>query len=55
MECTYNKIKIMNEKYSEYDLKCSYVIFPDDGTDKNYLMDKLIIKMKMKINQDKSK
>lgn len=22
MECVYNKIKIMNEKYSEYDLKC---------------------------------
>ncbi|ADK15969.1 MULTISPECIES: response regulator transcription factor [Clostridium] len=53
MECVYNKIKIMNEKYSEYDLKCSYVIFPDDGTDKNYLMNKLNIKMKMKINKEK--
>lgn len=53
MECAYNKIKIMNEKYSEYDLKCSYVIFPDDGTDKNYLMDKLNIKMKMKINKER--
>ncbi|RMD00031.1 response regulator [Clostridium autoethanogenum] len=53
MECAYNKIKIMNEKYSEYDLKCSYVIFPDDGTDKNYLMNKLNIKMKMKINKER--
>ncbi|OBR90343.1 MULTISPECIES: response regulator transcription factor [Clostridium] len=53
MECAYNKIKIMNEKYSEYDLKCSYVIFPDDGTDKDYLMDKLNIKMKMKINKER--
>lgn len=54
MEYVYSKIKIMNEKYSEYDLKCSYVIFPDDGTDKNYLMDKLNIKMKMKINKEKN-
>ena len=54
MEYVYSKIKIMNEKYSEYDLKCSYVIFPDDGTDKNYLMDKLNIKIKMKINKEKN-
>ncbi|OAA91968.1 response regulator transcription factor [Clostridium ljungdahlii] len=53
MEYVYSGIKIMNEKYSEYDLKCSYVIFPDDGTDKNYLMNKLNIKMKVKINKEK--
>lgn len=53
IENIYSKIKVMNQKYGEYDLQCSYVIFPDDGTDKNYLMDKLTIKMKTKISKNR--
>lgn len=53
IENIYSKIKVMNQKYGEYDLQYSYVIFPDDGTDKNYLMDKLTIKMKTKISKNR--
>ena len=46
----YNRIRSVDEKYSEYHLECSYVVFPDDGKDKPQLLDKLTSNMKDKLN-----
>ncbi|MEY8001019.1 response regulator transcription factor [Clostridium sp. Mt-5] len=47
----YNKIKAIDEKYSEYHIEYSYVTFPDDGKDKDQLLDKLTSNIKIKINK----
>ena len=46
----YNRIKSIDEKYSEYHLEYSYVVFPDDGKDKSQLLDKLTSNMKNKMD-----
>ncbi|MHC6180537.1 response regulator transcription factor [Clostridium sp. JNZ X4-2] len=47
----YNKIKEIDGKYSEYHIEYSYVTFPDDGKDKDQLLDKLTSNIKIKINK----
>ncbi|WP_446897355.1 response regulator [Clostridium sp. LBM24168] len=50
MEALYNNIKSQDSNYSQYHLVSSSVTFPEDGLDKDELLDKLAAKMKDKIN-----
>lgn len=46
----YKNIKANDSRYLKYKLVTSSVTFPEDGTDKNQLLDKLSLEMKHKIN-----
>ncbi|UZQ51827.1 response regulator transcription factor [Clostridium kluyveri] len=49
MKLIYTKLKAIDKRYSEYTLQCSFVVFPEDGEDKQQLLDKLTVKMKLEM------
>ncbi|WP_368488623.1 response regulator [Clostridium sp. BJN0013] len=49
MKVIYTKLKAMDKRYSEYVLQFSFVVFPEDGEDKQQLLDKLTVKMKVEM------
>ncbi|MFL0196664.1 response regulator transcription factor [Clostridium sp. WILCCON 0269] len=49
MKAIYARLKAVDKKYSEYTLQFSFVIFPEDGQDKQQLLDKLTVKMKLEM------
>lgn len=49
MKLIYTKLKAIDKRYSEYVLQCSFVVFPEDGEDKQQLLDKLTVKMKLEM------
>lgn len=50
MQRLYNEIKKEDPMYMEYNLECVFATFPEDGLEKQQLLDKLAAKMKHKID-----
>ena len=49
MTLIYTKLKSADKRYSEYALQFSFVVYPQDGEDKQQLLDKLTVKMKLEM------
>ncbi|WP_373844406.1 response regulator transcription factor [Clostridium sp.] len=49
MKLIYTKLKLVDKRYSEYALQFSFVVYPQDGDDKQQLLDKLTVKMKLEM------
>lgn len=49
MKLIYTKLKLVDKRYSEYALQFSFVVYPQDGDDKQQLLDKLTAKMKLEM------
>lgn len=49
MKLIYTKLKSADKRYSEYALQFSFVVYPQDGEDKQQLLDKLTVKMKLEM------
>lgn len=48
----YKKVKNKDVRYKGYEIECTSVTYPEDGGEKEELLDKLTIKMKEKINNN---
>jgi DNA-binding response OmpR family regulator len=46
----YKKIKVSDERYNDYSIECVFVTYPEDGHEKQELLDNLMARMKEKID-----